>query len=291
MACGWGIESCEHDPVTCRVGKGALLRHSASKTRVAVCTMLRGAGRGRFCPTPRRSHRWRDAEDDLHALVIDLDPTNHGVDDLAHAVPVEAVETLTDLGGELFQSADYERQLPFGGGGFDHDLLLLLQLRQAQLQACNAGLELGLVDEAAGVAVDEAIDAAPKRDDLPINPRHLLRRARSFGRLTDTSAVLVRDAARILQQLSHLIPYHLLESIAPHGWIAAFGRAVEPVRVRADAAVVVARAFRAISGRERRCLDVIGIAAAAADRQPLQQPARTSKKAVALAVGPSMRSG
>ncbi|HUQ11044.1 MAG TPA: hypothetical protein VM146_12075 [Steroidobacteraceae bacterium] len=223
--------------------------------------------------------------------MVNLDPANDGVDDLAHAIPVESFEALTDLGGKRFQSADDERQLSFGVGGLSRCPLLFLELRYAQPQPGNARFELGLVDEAASIAVDEAIDPAPKRRHLAIEPHDLLWRASSVGGLTDASAVLVRHAARIFQQCSNLIPHHLLEPIAAHGWIAAFGRAVEPVRVRADAAVIVAHALRAIGWRERRRLGVIGIAAAAANRQALQQPTRApSALALAVAVLVELRS-
>jgi hypothetical protein len=121
------------------------------------------------------------------------------VDDLAHAVPVEPVETLTDLGGKIFQPADDQRQFAFGIGGLDCHLLLLLQLRHAPLQPGNARLELGLVDEARGVAVDDTFDAAPKRADLMLEPHDLLRQAGAVGRLTETPPVLIRHAARIFQ--------------------------------------------------------------------------------------------
>jgi len=223
--------------------------------------------------------------------VVNFDPANDGVDDLAHALPVESFEALTDLGGERFQPADDERQLAFGVSNFSGCPLLFLELRHAQPQPSNARFELSLVDEAASIAVDEAIDPAPKRRHLAIEPHDLLWRASSVGRLSDASAVLVRHAARIFQQCPHLIPHHLLESIAAHGWIAAFGRAGEPVHVRADAAVVMARALRAIGWRERRRLGVVGIAAAAANRQALQQPTRAlSALALALAVLVELRS-
>jgi len=88
----------------------------------------RGLGSG-----SRRPVRWRNAEDDLDIIAVDLNPANDGVDDLAHALPVEAVEPLTDFGGKVFQPAKDQRQLAFGLGGFDRHLLLLLQLRHAQL--------------------------------------------------------------------------------------------------------------------------------------------------------------
>jgi hypothetical protein len=88
--------------------------------------MLRGAGRGRW-----RARLWRDPEDDLNTVMIDLDPADDGVDDLAHAVPIELVKAPADLGGKVLQAADYERQLVFGVGRFNRDFLLLLELRQA----------------------------------------------------------------------------------------------------------------------------------------------------------------
>ena len=81
-----------------------------------------------------------------------------------------------------------------------------------------------------------------------------------------------------------LDPYHLLEQVTAHRSLAAFGHAIEPVCFGADAAIIVALALRANRWRESRPLDVIGIAAAAANRQSLQQPTWTLP-AVALRCG------
>jgi len=61
-----------------------------------------------FRPTSGRPTRWRDAEDHFDAVVIDLNPADDGMDDLTHAEPVELVQTVTHLGGKIFQSADDE---------------------------------------------------------------------------------------------------------------------------------------------------------------------------------------
>src|ERR1700676_5410188 len=99
--------------------------------------------------------------------MIDLDPANDGMDDLAHAVPVELVKAPTDLGGKVLQSADYERQLACGVDRFNRRLLLLLELRQAQLQSCDAGFELGLVDETSGIAVRAEASSSGDRAPRP----------------------------------------------------------------------------------------------------------------------------
>jgi hypothetical protein len=51
-----------------------------------------GAGRG--CAASGWPAGWRDPENDFDALTIDLDASDDGVNDLAHAVPAEAVEAL-----------------------------------------------------------------------------------------------------------------------------------------------------------------------------------------------------
>src|SRR5450756_1904735 len=95
----------------------------------------------------RSAHR-RDAKHDLDAVAIDLDPANEGVDDLARAVPVEAVKALNDFGGKVFEPADHQRELAFGIGSLDGGLLLLPDSRHALLEPCNAGFKLSLVEEA-----------------------------------------------------------------------------------------------------------------------------------------------
>src|ERR1700681_3739120 len=100
--------------------------------------MLQIAAGGRLWPGSGRPIQRRDAEHDLDAVAIDLDPTNEGVDDLACAVPVEAVKALIDFGGKVFEPADHQRELAFGIGSLDGRLLPLPELRHAQFQPCNA---------------------------------------------------------------------------------------------------------------------------------------------------------
>jgi hypothetical protein len=161
------------------------------------------------------AHR-RDTKHDLDAVAIDLDPANEGVDDLARAVPVEAVEALIDFGGKVFEPTDHERELAFGIGSLDGGFLLLPDLRHALLEPCNARFKLSLVEEAPGVAVDQAIDAAPKRGHLTIKPRDLPGRTGSVGCLPEAPSVLGRHPARILQQGPHPIPYHMLKLVSAH---------------------------------------------------------------------------
>jgi len=169
---------------------------------------------GKLRPGVGRSAHRRDAKHDLDAVTIDLDPANEGVDDLACPVPVEAIEALIDSGGKVFEPTDHQRELAFGIGGLDGRLLSVPDLRHAQLQPCNAGFKLSLVEETPGVAVNQAIYAAPKRGHLTIKPRDLIRRTASVGRLPEAPSVLVRHPARILHECPHPIPYETLKSVA-----------------------------------------------------------------------------
>ena len=90
----------------------------------------------------------RDTEDDLDTVVVDLHPSNDGVNDLAFVQPVETVELLADSGGEVFQPADHEGHLTLGIGRVDGGLPLLVELRHSLLEPCDARLELGLLDRA-----------------------------------------------------------------------------------------------------------------------------------------------
>ena len=103
--------------------------------------------------------------------------------------------------------------------------------------------------------------------------------------LNDPSPVLTRYAVRILQQRSHLAPYDLIELVTTHRWTTAFGGAVEPVRLTANAPVVVALFIWIISRQEPEPLGAVGVATGATNHQSLQQPARSlSLFAFALAI-------
>ena len=73
-----------------------------------VCTILPNTAAGGFQPPSGRPSRWRHTEHDFDTVAVDLDSADDGMDDLAHAQPVELVEPVSHLGGKIFQSADDE---------------------------------------------------------------------------------------------------------------------------------------------------------------------------------------
>jgi hypothetical protein len=114
-----------------------------------------------------------------------------------------------------------------------------------------------------------------------------LRQFLGFGptivRLLQSPLVLVGQPVGSLQQRAHVTPDSLLEMVAANGVVVADRGAAKAVSVRPGAAIMAILALAAVTARYGRRLAVVGIPAAMADRQPLQQPAR-STQAVALAL-------
>src|SRR3954451_9582736 len=102
-----------------------------------------------------------DAEDHPHVVVVDLDPPHEGADDVALGVPVRRLQPLPDYPGEGLELADDEPEGPGLVGGIAQGRGLALELGAPPPQRREPRLELRLVDEPLGVAVDEAADAAP----------------------------------------------------------------------------------------------------------------------------------
>src|SRR3954454_20899872 len=212
------------------------------------------------------------AEDDLDPAAVDLDPPDRRPDDVPVALPVEIIEAAADLGREVLELADDQGQLPFGLGSLGRRPPSLLEAGGAGLEARDTGLELGTVEHALGVGVDQPADAAAQGGDLAVE---LLDLARLGGRVTgrvQAPAGLPGPAPGLLQEGAGPVPDRRLEAIAPDGRVVANGRAAEAAAVGTDAAVVAVLAPRGVPLRPRGGLAVVGVAAAPADRQALQQP-------------------
>src|SRR3954454_21737527 len=125
--------------------------------------MLRGAA---WATTVIRSGV--DAKDDPHLIIVDLDPPDQGADEIAPGSPVRRRQPVPDHPGEALEPTDdqLQRSRPRGGvvlGGDAGPPGRGAGRRggpRAPPEGVEAGLELRLVDDPVGVAVDEAADAA-----------------------------------------------------------------------------------------------------------------------------------
>src|SRR5919205_4567943 len=118
--------------------------------------------------------RWRNAEHDLHALTINLNPPHKGSDALARAEPVKLVQPVANPCGKFLQAGDDEGQLTFGLGLLDSHLPSRLEASHACLQATDPRRKLALVNDPFAIAINEAADAPAQVADLLIQVCDLL---------------------------------------------------------------------------------------------------------------------
>ena len=103
-------------------------------------------------------------------IAINLDPANHGANDLARAVPVQLIQALVNLVGEILKATNDQRQVALHFGVLGGLAPLFFQAEQTLLHAADAWFEFGAVDDPFCVAVDEPGDAAAQAGDLMVEP-------------------------------------------------------------------------------------------------------------------------
>src|SRR4051812_17210325 len=107
-----------------------------------------------------------DPEDDIDAVVVDLDALDQGPDQVALERPVDLGHPSPHPLREVLEPADDQRQCPPQGSLIPQGRGLLLPAFDPLPEAGDARLELGLVDQAVGVAVDEPRRGAAQLRDL-----------------------------------------------------------------------------------------------------------------------------
>src|SRR4051794_791287 len=218
-----------------------------------------------------------DPEDDIDAVVVDLDALDQGPDQIALERPVDLGHPSPHALREVLKPADDQRQCPPQGSLIPQGRGLLLPAFDPLPEAGDARLELGLVDQAVGVAVDEPRHGAAQLRDPGFDHVELRTVAAAPPRLVEASFVLGRDPGRVPQQPLDLVPDRLIEPVRAHLRVRAHALAAEAVGVAAAAAVVGVGARLALRGRRADRLAVIGVAAPPADEQALQKVALATR--------------
>src|SRR3954449_11489930 len=224
-----------------------------------------------------------DPEDDIDAVVVDLDALDQGPDQIALERPVDLGHPSPHALREVLKPADDQRQCPPQGGLIPQGRGPLLPAFDPLPEAGDARLELGLVDQAVGVAVDEPRHGAAQLRDLGFDHVELRTVAAAPPRLVEASFVLGRDPGRVPQQPLDLVPDRRVEPVRAHLRVRAHALAAEAVGVAAAAAVVGVGARLALRGRRADRLAVIGVAAPPADEQALQKVALATRALPAAA--------
>ena len=91
--------------------------------------------------------------------MVDLHTFDQQADQVTTLVPVEGFELVADMASKVLQPSDQERQSGFQGSPIEQGSAAFLQTAEALAEPDKARLELSLVDDPFGIAVDQAVDA------------------------------------------------------------------------------------------------------------------------------------
>src|SRR5215207_1256860 len=216
-----------------------------------------------------------DAEHDVNVRAIDLDALDQRTDQIPLQRPVDGCHPVTNLPGKVLKPAHDQRQcrvlrrlVPQGPG-------LLFPALDPLTQPGDARLEVGLVDQTLGIAVDQPAHPAAQLGDLGLDAGQIA--CCGVAGLDQASLVLRRDPARILQHTLNLAPHRLVQPVRAHLRVRAQALAAEAVGITAAAAIIGVGPSLALSRTQADGFAVIGVAALLAHDEPLQK--------VALATG------
>ncbi|MCM8738662.1 hypothetical protein M5E06_31630 [Azospirillum sp. A1-3] len=205
-------------------------------------------------------------------IAIDLDPANHGANDFARAVPVQLIQALVNLVGEILKVTNDQRQVALHLGVLGGSAPLFFQTRQTLLHAGNAWFEFGAVDDPFGVAVDEPGDAAAQAGDLMVEPSKGVGATRAIPPLSETPFIFVGQTLRVFEGGPDFIPHGPFKTVAAHGTIVTDSQPGEAVCIGPWATIVAVVGGLPATDRATRHLAVERVPALSADHQPLQQP-------------------
>src|SRR5215212_5072621 len=216
-----------------------------------------------------------DAEHDVDAPAINLNALDQKADQIPLQRPIDSRHPIANLPREILKPAHDQREgralrdlVPQGRG-------LLLPGLDPLTQPGDARLEVGLVNQTLGIAVDQPAHPAAQLGDLGLDAGQIT--CCGVANLNQASFVLCRNPARILQHTLDLSPDRLVQPIRAHLWVRAQALAAEAVGITAAAAIIGVGPPLAFSRTQADGLAVIGVAALLAHDEPLQK--------VALATG------
>src|SRR5215212_2337539 len=210
-----------------------------------------------------------DAEHDIDVPAVNLNALDQRTDQIPLQRPVDGCHPVTNLPGEIMKPAHDQRHcralrrlVPQGRG-------LLLPGLDPLTQPGDARLEVGLVNQTLGIAVDQPAHPAAQLGDLGLDAGQIT--GCGVASLNQASFVLRRDPARILQHTLNLAPHRLVQPIRAHLRVRAQALATEAVGITAAAAIIGVGPPLALSRTQADGFAVIGVAALPAHDEPLQQ--------------------
>ncbi len=87
--------------------------------------------------------------------MMNLDALDQRADDLALGVEIQTAQAVVHCGGEFLQAVNHQKQLRLPGVLLFGGVNLCLHLLQLDLQLGHLWIEIGFLDQALGIAVNE----------------------------------------------------------------------------------------------------------------------------------------
>src|SRR5919199_409157 len=138
-------------------------------------------------------------------------------------------------------------------------------------EACDARLELGALDQALSVAVDQPPHAAAQLADLRLDGHEIRTGGATLASRLEAPLIFRRDPPRVAQQPLDLGPDRRIEPVGADLRVRAHALAAEPVGVAAAAPVIGVSPPLALRRAQADRLAIVGVSALPADGEALQQ--------------------
>src|SRR5215212_10024394 len=209
------------------------------------------------------------AEHDIDVPAVNLNALDQRTDQIPLQRPVDGCHPVTNLPGKVFKPAHDQRQCRALRRLVPQGRSLLLPALDPLTQPGDAWLEVGLVDQTLGIAVDQPAHPAAQLGDLGLDAGQIT--CCGVASLNQASFVLRRDPARILQHTLDLAPDRLVQPIRAHLRVCAQALAAEAVSITAAAAIIGVGPPLALGRTQADSFAVIGVAALPAHDEPLQE--------------------
>src|SRR6266851_143815 len=210
-----------------------------------------------------------DSKDDIDLVLGYVDPLHEGPDEVPFVRPIRSLQAVVDVGRKVFQTANDQLQFCVHGRLICQLLALLLQPGDTLAQAGQPGLKFGLVDEPLRVTVNLACDPLPQLADLRFDRRK--RRALCAGLRLQAAPIFLRQALRVGQQRTDVLPDGQVQPIRPDLGMLTDALATKAIRIGPQAAGIRVRAGLALPGPRADAFAIIGIATLLALHQTLQE--------------------
>jgi len=199
-----------------------------------------------------------DPKHDVDVISGYFPPLDQGADSVAFLSPISLSEASMYLHGEVFQTANNQRQCCLEGVGIDALLPRLLRLGETAPQAEDTGLKLRRVNEAVRITVNEPRE--PWAQFAQVGFHRCTCRVLCRRLWLQPTPVCLRKALRVGKQRRDLAPHGHIEQIRPHLGLLTEPLPAKAIRIRPQAAGIGVRPRLSFPRTRAQAFPIVGIA-------------------------------